>query len=109
SGETMTGIAKNFGTTTDQLSKWNGGLAASDLQAGQKIKVYADNLTPSKGDRIPTTDRSSHQHALTYRVKRGDTLSTIADKFGVAVAALKHANHLHRTLLTAGLRLRIPH
>jgi len=108
-GETMTAIARNYGTTVDQLSKWNGGLAASDLQAGAKIKIYSENITPSKGDRVPPRTASKQQHVLTYRVKRGDTLSSIADKFGVEIADLKKANHLRRSMLIAGLRLHIPH
>ena len=105
-GETMTGIVKTFGTTPDQLASWNGGMDASDLKAGQKLKVYADNETPSKGDRV--APQQKQPKTLTYRVKKGDTLAAIADEFGVAVSAIKKLNHLHGSMLIAGLRLRIP-
>jgi membrane-bound lytic murein transglycosylase D len=104
-GETLTAIAKKFGTTPNDLSDWNDGLKADNLQAGQKIKVYMPNITPSKGDRISPPHSS---HPLTYRVKPGDTLTSIADEFGVAVNAIKHANHLRSSMLVAGLRLHIP-
>ncbi len=105
-GETLTAIAKKFGTTPNDLSDWNDGLQSDKLQAGTKIKVYVSNITPSQGDRAPS--QHSSNHPVTYRVKPGDTLTAIADEFGVGVKALKRANHLHSSLLTAGLRLRIP-
>ena len=104
-GETMTGIAQKFGTTPNDLSDWNDGLKANDLQAGSKIKVYMPNITQSKGDRAPA---HSSTHPLTYRVKPGDTLTSIADVFGLGVKAITKANHLRSTLLTAGFRLHIP-
>ena len=104
-GETMTGIAQKFGTTPNDLSDWNDGLKADNLQAGTKIKVYMPNITSSQGDRAPAQHGT---HPLTYRVKPGDTLSSIADEFGVGVKAIKKANHLRSSMLVAGLRLHIP-
>ncbi len=104
-GETLTAIARQFGTTPNDLSDWNGGLASDKLQAGSKIKIYTTNITPSQGDR---TQPQHGAHPLTYRVKRGDTLAAIAGEFGVGVSAIKRINHLRSSLLIAGLRLRIP-
>jgi membrane-bound lytic murein transglycosylase D len=43
---------------------------------------------------------------MTYDVKRGDTLSQIADRFSVSVQQLMSWNHLRRaTSLRAGQRL----
>jgi membrane-bound lytic murein transglycosylase D len=105
-GETLTAIAHKFGTTPNDLSDWNDGLKADNLQAGTKIKVYVPNITPSQGDRV--LSQHTPTHPLTYRVKPGDTLTTIADEFGVGVREIKRVNHLHSSLLMAGLRLRIP-
>jgi len=104
-GETMTGIARSFGVTVDQLSEWNGGVEGADLQAGSKLKVYAENAKASKGDRVT---RAAKSRALSYRVKRGDTLSSIADKYGVTVQDLKQANGIRNGHITAGKRLVIP-
>ncbi|HXF83586.1 MAG TPA: NlpC/P60 family protein, partial [bacterium] len=43
-----------------------------------------------------------------YRVARGDTLSAIARRFGVSVAALRAANGLRSDRIYPGQRLRIP-
>lgn len=58
--------------------------------------------------------RSSKPHwgeplYLTYRVKRGDTLSEIAEKFNVRLASLKRVNGIRNAnRLYVGKRLRIP-
>ena len=43
-----------------------------------------------------------------YVVKKGDTLSKVADKFGTSVAAIKKTNDLTLNSLSVGQRLRIP-
>ena len=101
-GETMTSIAANYGTTVAQLADWNGGMEPSSLQAGQKLKVFAANKTSAKGD----TDASPRKK--TYRVRSGDTLSSIADRFSISMASIKRANHLRRNRIPVGRLLVIP-
>jgi len=100
-GETMTSIAANYGTSVSQLAEWNN-MEPSSLQAGQKLKVFAANKTSAKGD----TDASPRKK--TYRVRSGDTLSSIADRFSISMAKIKKANHLRKNKLTAGRLLVIP-
>ena len=104
-GETMTSIAKNYGTTIDQLAEWNDGMDPASLQAGQKLKLYAANKTASKGD---TEQPAKTSKRTIYKVRSGDTLSSIADKYGVSLSRLKKANHLRRNTITKGKRLVIP-
>lgn len=46
--------------------------------------------------------------AHAYKVKRGDTLSGLARRFGVKAAKIRRANHLASSRLKPGMRLRIP-
>ena len=46
--------------------------------------------------------------AHAYKVKRGDTLSGLARRFGVKTAKIRRANHLASSRLKPGMRLRIP-
>ncbi len=58
---------------------------------------------------LPDARKSSHQVGYYYRVRKGDTLSRIADKFGTSTSALQRANKLrsaHR--IHVGQRLLIP-
>jgi membrane-bound lytic murein transglycosylase D len=43
-----------------------------------------------------------------HRVRRGDTLSTIARRYRVSVSAIKRANHLRGTLIRVNQNLLIP-
>ena len=43
----------------------------------------------------------------TYRVKRGDTLASIARLFSTSVSALKHWNRLHSNRINPGQRLKV--
>jgi membrane-bound lytic murein transglycosylase D len=104
-GETMTSIAKNYGTTVEQIAEWNEGMDPASLQAGQKLKLYAPNKTASKGDTDQPVKTSKR---TTYRVRSGDTLGSIADHFGVSISSLKRANHLRHNFIPKGKRLIIP-
>jgi membrane-bound lytic murein transglycosylase D len=104
-GETMTSIAKSYGTTAEKLAEWNGGKDASTLQAGDVLKVYGDNKTPALGD----SDNSTKAAKKTYhKVRKGETLFSIADKYNVQVSSLKEANDLTSNKIAAGKRLVIP-
>jgi len=45
---------------------------------------------------------------VTHRVKNGETLSTIAGKYGTSVKTLQNINNLRGTLIIAGQTLKIP-
>lgn len=57
---------------------------------------------------LPEHRRSPHQVGHRYRVRRGDTLSAIASRFGTSVRALKAANNLRGHLIRSGQTLLIP-
>lgn len=104
-GETMYSIAREYGTTVKKLSQWNDGKAAESLQAGETLKVYGSNVTVAKGDN-PTP--SQIKRSTTYRVRKGDTLYSIAEKYGVDVKDLKSENDLTGNKIPVGKRLVIP-
>ena len=49
------------------------------------------------------------QAALVYRVKRGDTLSSIAQLFDTTVSRIRSLNRLRGNAVVAGTRLKIAH
>lgn len=71
-GETLEGIATRYGVTVSQLVSWNSLSNANHIQPGQKLTV--------KGGSPKSTA------AMTYTVQSGDTLSQIAERFGVSTA-----------------------
>lgn len=89
-GESLSTIASRYGVKQSDLMKWNGISNANHIQAGQKLKVY----TPASA-------------WSTYTVKKGDTLSSIADKSGCSVADLKSWNKLGGSTIYAGQQLKV--
>jgi LysM repeat protein len=93
SGDTLSGIAVKFGTTTKALQNLNGITNANKIYAGQVLKVKG---TANKG-----TAKTN-----TYTVKSGDTLSSIASKYGTTTKALQSLNGItNPNLIYAGQKL----
>ena len=91
-GDTLSGIAKKYGTTVREIEKANGGAGkVASLRAGQIIRLTADEpaayAEPAEREvkREPVVQR-------THKVKNGDTLSGIAKKYGTTVRGIQQAN-----------------
>jgi membrane-bound lytic murein transglycosylase D len=72
---------------------------APDTEARQVAVTLASNAVPEAGE--------SAQTSLVYRVKRGDTLSSIARLYRTTVASLKTWNRLRSNSIQVGQRLTI--
>lgn len=89
-GDNLYAIAREYNTTVNNLMEINN-LKSNLLSIGQVIKV-------------PTT---SFDNQNTYIVKSGDTLYSIARKFGKTVTDIQNKNSLSGTTLTIGQVLKI--
>lgn len=103
-GETLNQIASSYGVTTDQLRDWND-INGNKIYVGRKLKIYTDGRAPNKSRTELVSNTSTNLYK--YKVKRGDSLSEIADKFGVSVAELKKWNGLKGNSIAAGKTLKI--
>jgi membrane-bound lytic murein transglycosylase D len=83
-GDTLWGVARRHSVTVPALASANGLGPKSQLVAGQRLKI------PGGTDVAPTSDASR----MTYQVRRGDTLSEIAERFKVSVAQLRSWNRI---------------
>ncbi len=104
-GDTLSRIAMRHRMSTRRLAAINGLTAHTRLRKGQVI------LLASRGP-IPHKTRSGvrrHCRKKVYRVKKGDTLWTIAQRFGVSVRRLVKMNSMgRRPVIRVGQRLVIP-
>jgi LysM repeat protein len=94
-GETLGGIASRYGITAAQIVAANG-LTGDQIYTGQQLR-----LVPAAGTVVTV--------ATTYVVRSGDTLATIARKFGTTVRAVQDANGIRDAdLVVVGRTLDIP-
>ena len=94
-GDTLYGIANEYGLSVDELKSMNG-LSNNNLSVGQKL------LVSGTGEVVVGNDYD------TYVVKSGDNLYAIARKYGISVNKLKDINNLSSNLLSVGQKLLVP-
>ena len=100
-GETVSGIAKRYGVSQAKIREWNRLSASGRINAGQRLRIGA-----SATERARVATRSS---ARTHTVRRGDTLSGVAQRYGVSLSALASANGLSaKSGIRVGQRLKVP-
>ncbi len=96
SGDSLWSIANRFGVTVNDLKAANG-LTSNLLSVGQVL------IIPKSGSTTPGTPTYN-----TYTVASGDSLWSIANRFGTTVDMIKSLNNLTSNLLSIGQVLQIP-
>jgi LysM repeat protein len=107
-GDTFSTIAKKFHVSTKALESANPSVEPTKLKIGQSIHIPAASTAaaPSGGGAATTADTSGS--GQTYSVKSGDSLTKIANDFGISVKALRSANNLKTDKIVVGQKLTIP-
>ncbi len=101
-GNTLSQLAQRAGVSVHDLMRWNHIRSARDLQVGEILHIRGGGSAPAP---VYTAARS-HQRLT---VRPGESLWQIAQRAGVGVSVLAHANHLtERTVLHPGQVLNIP-
>jgi len=94
SGDTLYSIARSNGVTVAQMASWNHLANPNYIYAGQWLVIY-----PACGG----------GHGFWYTVCWGDTLWSIASRYGTTVWAIAHANGIWNVnYIWAGQHLWIP-
>jgi len=105
-GETLASIADRFGMEVSELKAWNH-LGKGKVAVGTELRLSAP---PASEEKYASTSSSkkSAKNIVTYKVRQGDTLSEIADKFdGATVEKIKSENNLKGARLQPGMTLKI--
>jgi membrane-bound lytic murein transglycosylase D len=100
-GDTLASIARRFGVSVSELQEWNG-LRGANIAAGDYLTIR-----PGSASGAPPSSRAAASSATRYQIQRGDTLDSIARRFGVTVAQLRDWNGLRGTRIAAGNYLRV--
>lgn len=127
-GDSLSEISDRYGVTMRELKKWNH-LRNNKAPMGRKLKIYtfdsvASNNITTKQDTVSVKESTaiasnstkifkeekvvSYKDVLKYhKVKRGDNLGEISDKYGVSVAEVKKWNRLKGNNIAVGRSLKI--
>ncbi|MDD5608665.1 MAG: LysM peptidoglycan-binding domain-containing protein [Ignavibacterium sp.] len=101
-GDNLGKIAEEFGVSISQIKKWNG-LSDNKLIAGRTIKIYSGTSSSTYGDN--TTKNTSNVNY--YKVKPGDSIGEIAERYGVKISDIQNWNNLSGNKILAGNTLKI--
>jgi membrane-bound lytic murein transglycosylase D len=99
-GETLAEVAHQYKTSASSIAQVNNIEAGDDLEAGTRLVIP---VTPGReAERLVFS-----KHPTIYKVRKGDSVLSVADDFSVPVAKLRSWNHLKGNELHPGHTLRI--
>ncbi len=101
-GETVYFLSKSYKVPVEDIVACNPGLDITKMSVGMEIAVQRKEPSPSR----KTTDSSDKKHFF-HKVLDGETLSSIADKYGISARDLKKENKDIKFPL-AGDLIRVP-
>lgn len=81
-GDSLWKIANNYQVTSRDLARWNGLKLKAPLKIGKRLKIRAPAL-------------ASRKRQLSYKIKKGDSLSLISKQFNVSVSDIVRWNKLN--------------
>ena len=94
-GDTLYSIGRRYNISVDELKRINN-LTNNQLSVGQQLYL------------VPLQDDIISDNYVTYVVKRGDSLSSIASNFNTSVNAIKQINNLPSDIIMIGQQLLVP-
>ena len=98
SGQSLWSISRKYGVSTAALAKWNGMAPIDTLRVGQKLVIWSSATPTVQRVSLNETGPNQSLHALRYTVRKGDSLSRIADRFNIRVSDIKRWNKLGKYL-----------
>jgi membrane-bound lytic murein transglycosylase D len=128
-GDSLSEISDKYGITMAELKRWNH-LRSNKAPMGRRLKIITKEAVASQDKKVTKPDTTSvkestaiasnpakifkEEKVISYKdvvkyhkVKRGDNLGEISDKYGVSVAELKKWNKLRNNNLMTGDNLKI--
>src|SRR5690606_32557764 len=91
-GEYLASIARKYGVTITDIKTWNN-LSSDNLEIGQTLKI------------TPVIQPASSSGYKYHTIKQGDTLWSLAQKYGTTVEKLRDWNNLHNRSITIGMKI----
>ncbi len=106
SGDTLYALSKHYGVSVKSILNYNPGVSARNLRIGKRLLIPALKSVSTYKGRKKT---SSAKFNAVYKIKKGDTLWSIALKYNVPVEILAEKNGMTvNSILSLGKELKVP-
>ena len=99
-GDTLIETANRFGLSVNQLASYNNLTTNDKLLTGQTLWLIPDktsSTSKSKLDSLATSSSPSNMTTQNYRVRRGDSLIGLSNRYNVPVSTLATLNGISET------------
>ena len=105
-GQTLSGIARHYRTSVRAIMNMNGLRSQNYLNVGWRLKIPVRG--GSGGSTAVAAAYSGKGGLTTYRVRKGDSLWKIANRFSTTTRAIQSVNGLRSARLQIGQTLKVP-
>ncbi len=116
--DNLLGIADLFNTRVSDLRNWNNIPYTTSISVGQNLVIYVpsdkkdfysslDNQTTIEKSTLKSNYAKNDKEWIYHKVRRGESLNSIATKYGVLVDILKEWNNLSNNKIFIGKKLKI--
>lgn len=92
SGDTLWDLSRAYQVNLRDLARWNSMAPGDYLRPGQELVVW----TEAKPSSTVQSSINSIMRNISYRVRSGDSLARIADKFNVTIRQIEQWNNIQR-------------
>jgi LysM repeat protein len=113
SGESLYSIAKKYNVSFEELKKINN-ITTGKLRLGQEIKLSQEdnddkpkNIAAVKSDIKQVAKTEAAENTVTYKVKKGESLISIANDNNISVDELKRINNMTNSKIRFGQELKL--
>ncbi len=101
-GDNLWDISRTYKVSYRKIAGWNNMAPKDTLHPGQTLVIWQ----PRSGSSSVALNKSrKHISKVNYTIRKGDSLSVIADRFNVSVADIKKWNTLNKKYLQPGQKL----
>ncbi len=104
SGETVSRLAQRYDVSIDAIGEANNLSDRYTIRLGQSLMIPVSGIV-NRESGAAYTEPATDRRPSSYRIRSGDTLSEIADRFGLEVADIRRWNQMTSNLLIAGDKL----
>jgi membrane-bound lytic murein transglycosylase D len=97
SGDTLWDLSRKYHVGVRSIAKWNGMAPGDPLKPGKRIVIWSKAWSMTvKKDTRPRLSRKTLIRKIGYRVRSGDSLAKIAEKFNLKINQIAMWNNLNR-------------